>query len=160
MPAGNALKIDLANASPNDTYTYEFTVYDVGTLQGQLNTIKYTPGTGTGARTLETQMTVEIQEQTATGWSTAIHTRSESPTGTGNPGSPVSAATQNTYLLNYNWGPAFLQPHTLPNGTTYTGDESSATFKVTIHYATSSNNNSSEGKTATPTMTINGTATP
>lgn len=158
VPNGNTLTFNLTNASPGDSYTYEFTVYDVGTLQGQLNTISYSPGTGNA--TLERQMTVEVQEQTGSTWSAPIHTQAESSGGTGNAGSPVSAATSNTFLLNYNWGPAFLQPHTLPTGTAYTGDESSATFKVTFSFDSTTANNAVEGQSAAPTMTVNGTITP
>ena len=53
---GNTLSYSLVNASPGDTYTYQFTVYDVGTLQGELDTISYSPGQSTG--TLEQNMTV------------------------------------------------------------------------------------------------------
>lgn len=158
VPNGNTLAFALTNASPGDSYSYEFTVEDVGTLQGQLNTISYSPGTGNA--TLERRMTVEIQEQSGSGWSTPIHTQAESPGGTGTPGSPVSAATSNTFLLNYNWGPAFLQPHTLPTGAAYTGDESSATFKVTFSFNGATTDNAVEGQSAAPTMTVNGTITP
>ena len=70
VPAGNTIHYSLSNASPGDTYAYTFTVYDVGTLQGEVDTITYSPGTG---GPLEQNMTVEVQEQVAGVW-TPIHT--------------------------------------------------------------------------------------
>lgn len=164
LPNGNTLSYTLGNAAPGDTYSYRFTVYDVGTLQGQLNTITYTPGTN-GTNALEHQMTVSIHEVTGPGATTItspIHTTAEESTctGCGSAGIPVSAAAGNTFKLDYSWGPAFLQPHILPTGKTYNGDENSATFQVTFNFQTASNNNAVETVAAHPTMTVNGVNTP
>lgn len=155
---GNTISYSLANASPGDTYTYQFTVYDVGTLQGEVDTISYHPGTGAP---LEQNMTVEVEEQvysaTAGGYVwTPIHTT----TSNGAPGAPESAANPYTFYLDYSFGPAFLQPTTLQNGvSTYTGDENSATFRVVFAFNASAPN-SVQGATASPTISVNGAVTP
>ncbi len=151
---GNTLSYSLVNASPGDTYTYQFTVYDVGTLQGEVDTISYNPGTPTPG-TLEQNMTVEVEEQVNGVW-TPIHTT----TASGAPGVPESAAGRYTFYLDYSFGPAFLQPNTLVNGQpTYTGDENSATFRVVFAFNASAPN-SAENATASPAISVNGAVTP
>lgn len=151
---GNTLSYSLANASPGDTYTYEFTTYDVGTLQGQINTITYQPGSE--GRPLLNDMTVEVQEQVNGVW-TPIHTT----TGNGAPGVPENANGAYTFYLDYSFGPAFLQPNTLVNGKpTWTGDgELGATFRV-VFSINESAGNSVEGMKAAPQVMVNGVVTP
>jgi len=163
---GNTLSYTLANANPGDTYTYQFSVYDVGTLQGQVNTITYVPSS-TGAP-LEAQMTVAVQEDVNGTW-TDIHNSSNS----GAPGSPLPANQSHTYYLDYSFGPAFLQPNKIVNGApTYNGEENSATFRVVFDFLNPTTNpnssinndvvsqNAVEGMSANPTITVNGTNTP
>jgi predicted ribosomally synthesized peptide with SipW-like signal peptide len=163
---GNSLAYTLANANPGDAYTYQFSVYDVGTLQGQVNTITYQPGSSGAA--LEAQMTVEVQMQVNGTW-TDIHNSSDS----GASGVPLPASQAHTYYLDYSFGPAFLQPNTISNGTAgYTGEESSATFRVVFTFLNPTTNpnssinnyvvsqNSVEGMSASPTISVNGTNTP
>jgi predicted ribosomally synthesized peptide with SipW-like signal peptide len=159
---GNTLSYSLANANPGDAYTYAFSVYDVGTLQGQVNTITYNAGsTGTA---LEGQMTVEVQEYVGGTW-TDVHTVSEANSCGGCSGSPLPANGSYTYMLNYSFGPSFLQPNTITGGgASYTGEEASATYRVVFSFldpSTSQNSvEGSNGGTATPTITVNGTNTP
>jgi hypothetical protein len=139
----------------------------VGTLQGQVDTIDYAPGSTGNA--LESQMTVQVQEDLNGTW-TDIHNNSND----GSAGTAQSAASPETYYLDYAFGPAFLQPNTLsPTGVpSYTGDENSATFRVVFTFLNPTTNPNSEGgnvvsqnavegsPAATPTITVNGTNTP
>lgn len=163
---GNSLAYTLANANPGDAYAYQFSVYDVGTLQGQVDTINYQPSSS-GAP-LEAQMTVEVQELLNGTW-TDIHNSSND----GSAGTALPANQAHTYYLDYSFGPAFLQPNTISNGTpTYNGEEASATFRVVFTFLNpTSNPNSSinnhvvsqnavEGMSASPTISVNGTNTP
>ena len=163
---GNSLAYTLTNASPGDTYAYQFSVYDVGTLQGQVDTITYQPGSA-GAP-LEAQMTVEVQAQVNGTW-TDVHNSSDS----GAPGEALPADQAHTYYLDYAFGPAFLQPNTISNGTpSYTGEENSATFRVVFTFLDPTTNpnssngnhvvsqNAVEGMSASPTISVNGTTTP
>ena len=164
---GNTLAYTLANAAPGDAYSYTFNVYDVGTLQGQVDTITYSPGSQGTA--LEAQMTVEVQEQVNGTW-TDVHNSSAS----GASGSPLPASQAHTYYLDYSFGPAFLQPNTLSSSGTpsYTGEEASATFRVVFTFLDPTTNpnssfdnhvvnqNTAEGISAAPTITVNGTNTP
>ncbi len=168
---GNTLSYSLANANPGDTYTYQFSVGDVGTLQGQVDTISYQTDTNPNAQALENQMTVEVQEQVNGVW-TDIHNSSDS----GAAGTPQTAAGNWTYYLDYSFGPAFLQPNTFVNGVPQCSggacEESTATFRVVFTFLNpttnpnSSNNNNVvsqnavEGLSAAPTITVNGTNTP
>ncbi|MHB1510807.1 MAG: SipW-dependent-type signal peptide-containing protein [Acidimicrobiales bacterium] len=161
---GNTLSYSLANANPGDTYTYAFSVYDVGSLQGQVNTITYNPGsTGTA---LEGQMTVALQEDVNGTW-TDVHTTAQEKAceGCGSAGSPLPANGSYTYNLDYGFGPSFLQPNTITNGVaSYNGEEASATYRVQLSFLDpSGSQNSVEGSnggTATPTIMVNGTNTP
>ncbi|MHB8334147.1 MAG: SipW-dependent-type signal peptide-containing protein [Acidimicrobiales bacterium] len=169
--AGNALTYNLANANPGDAYTYQFTVGDVGTLQGQVNTISYQADSATNAQALENQMTVEVQEQVNGTW-TDIHNSSDS----GASGVAQPASGNYTYYLDYSFGPAFLQPNTFLDGVPQCSagacEESTATFRVVFTFLNpttnpnSSNNNNVvsqnavEGFSASPTITVNGTNTP
>ena len=179
---GKTLSYSLANANPGDTYTYQFSVGDVGTLQGQVDTISYQTDTNSNAQALENQMTVEVQEQV---WDSAtsryvwtdIHNSSDS----GAAGTPQTAAGNWTYYLDYSFGPAFLQPgftfsaNGSPSnslGCPATCTEATATFRVVFTflnpttYPNSSLNNNMvsqnavEGLSAAPTITVNGTNTP
>ena len=149
---GNTLSYSLTNAAPGDTYTYQFTVYDVGTLQGQVNTITYNP---VNANALEQNMTVEVQEQVNGVW-TPIHTTTSS----GAAGTPLNAAYPYTFYLDYSFGPNFLQPNTIVNGQpTYTGEEGSITYRV-VFSVNASATNSVETASASPSLSVNGVNTP
>ncbi len=168
---GNTLSYTLANANPGDTYTYQFSVGDVGTLQGQVNTISYQTDTNPNAQLLENQMTVQVQEDVSGTW-TDIHNNSNS----GGSGVAETAAGNWTYYLDYSFGPAFLQPNTFTNGVpncSQTGcEEATATFRVVFTFLNPTTNpnhsygnnvvsqNAVEGLSAAPTITINGTNTP
>ena len=164
---GNALSYSLTNANPGDTYTYGFNVYDVGTLQGQVDTISYAPGSS-GTQLLS-QMTVVVQEDLNNIW-TDVHNSSSS----GSAGVPLTAAAPHTYYLDYSFGPSFLQPNTLPTSgvANYTGEESSASYRVVFDFLNPTTNpnssinndvvsqNAVEGMSAAPTISVNGTNTP
>ncbi len=159
---GNTLAYSLANANPGDTYTYAFSVYDVGSLQGQVNTITYSPGS-TGSA-LEGQMTVAVQEDINGTW-TDVHTVSEETACGGCSGSALPANGSYTYKLDYNFGPSFLQPNTITNGVaSYAGEEASATYQVVFSFLDASGSQNSvegsNGGTAAPTISVNGTNTP
>ena len=175
---GNTLSYTLANANPGDTYTYQFNVGDVGTLQGQVDTISYQTDTNPNAQLLENQMTVQVQEDVNGTW-TDIHNNSSD----GSAGVAETAAGNWTYYLDYSFGPAFLQPGftfsangspsnslgcpSTPNACT----EATATFRVVFTFLNPTTNpnsqggnvvsqNAVEGLSAAPTITINGTNTP
>lgn len=164
---GNSLAYTLANAAPGDTYSYTFNVYDVGTLQGQVDTLTYAPSSA--GIPLEQQMTVEVQKMVNGSW-TDIHNSSDS----GASGVALPASQPHTYYLDYSFGPAFLQPNTLTSsGTpTYNGEESSASFRVVFTFLNPTTNpnsstgnnvvnqNAVEGMSASPAITVNGTNTP
>ena len=164
---GNALSYSLTNANPGDTYTYGFNVYDVGTLQGQVDTISYAPGSS-GTQLLS-QMTVVVQEDLNGTW-TDVHNSSSS----GSAGVPLTAAAPHTYYLDYSFGPSFLQPNTLSASgvANYTGEESSASYRVVFDFLNPTTNpnssinndvvsqNAVEGMSAAPTISVNGTNTP
>ncbi len=167
---GNTLSYTLTNANPGDSYTYEFYVGDVGSLPGEVDTITYHTDPGTNAQVLENQMTVEVQEQVNGTW-TDIHNNSND----GSSGVAETAAGNWTYYLDYNFGPAFLQPFTFTNGTpNCSGNactESTATFRVVFTFLNPTNKpnsqggtvvsqNAAEGLSAAPTITVNGTNTP
>ncbi len=163
---GNALSYSLTNANPGDTYTYGFNVYDVGTLQGQVDTISYAPGSS-GTQLLS-QMTVVVQEDLNNIW-TDVHNSSSD----GSAGVPLTAAAPHTYYLDYSFGPSFLQPNSLTaSGAKYTGEESSASYRVVFDFLNPTTNpnssinndvvsqNAVEGMSAAPTISVNGTNTP
>ena len=175
---GNSLAFSLANANPGDTYTYMFNVGDVGTLQGQVDTISYQTDPNPNAQLLENQMTVQVQEYVGGAW-TDIHNNSND----GSAGTAQTAAGNETYYLDYSFGPAFLQPgftftangspsNSLGcNGTGNACTEATATFRVVFTFLNPSVNpnsqngttvsqNAVEGLSASPTITINGTNTP
>lgn len=158
VPTGNKLNYSLTNANPGDTYTYQFTVYDVGTLQGQLDTVTYTPSTmGTA---LEQDMTVALQEDVNGTW-TDVHTTAEENASGGAAGVAVTAASAHTFKLDYSFGPNFLQPNTLKAGVpSYTGEENSATYRVVFHISNSGATNALEGVSTGSSLSVNGTNTP
>ena len=159
---GNTLSFHLWNLNPGDSYTEPVTIYDVGSLQGQLNTVTYTPDTSGNGQTLEKYMTVEVQEDVNGIW-TDVHTNNSS----GAPGTPVSAATGHTFYLDYSFGPAFVQPN--PNlyspkeasANGFSTNELSTSFRVVFTFTdTSGSQNSAEGMSAAPTLSFNGINTP
>ena len=164
---GNTLAYTLTNANPGDTYDYTFSVYDVGTLPGQVNTIDYSPGSGGSSSPLLKDMTVEVQERVSGKW-TDIPQKSIAKSGSDAPGTPAAANTSHTYYLFYSYGPDSLQP----NPTTASGQsEGSAAFRVQYVFTNTTTNpnevggtvqdqNAAEGLTASPTITVNGTNTP
>lgn len=157
VPSGNTLSYSLTNANPGDTYTYQFTVYDVGTLQGQINTITYSPS---GSSALAKDTTVTVQEYISGKW-TDVHTASQEGADGGANGIPVTAAAVHTFKLDYSFGPSFLQPNTLNSGVeTYKGEESSATYRVVFHISNAGATNALQGASAGATVSVNGTNTP
>jgi len=162
VPDGNTLGFQLGNIAPGDTYTEPVTIYDVGTLQGQLDTVTYTPDTSSNAVALEKAMTVTVQYDVNGTW-TDVHTND----GSGASGSPVSAASPHTFYLDYSFGPDFVQPN--PNMYTsseasnngFSTNELSSSYRVVFSFPDSSGSqNSVEGLSAAPTVMFNGTNTP
>jgi predicted ribosomally synthesized peptide with SipW-like signal peptide len=164
---GNTLAYTLSNANPGDTYDYTFSVYDVGTLPGQVDTINYSPGSGGSSSPLLEDMTVEVQEQVNGVWTDIPQTRI-AKNNSDTPGTPAAANQSHTYYLFYSYGPAFLQPNSdMASGVS----EGSAAFRVQYVFTntttnpnevggTVENQNNVEGLTASPTITVNGTNTP
>lgn len=155
---GNTLTYSLNNAAPGDTYSYTFTVYNVGTVQGQVNSISYDSNlanANAAGQNLLKHTTVEVEVYN-NGWRPLIDQNS----GGGDVTGALGAASNDVFQASYGAGPNFLQPNTLTSGSpSYTGDENSVTYKVI--YAVSANaSNASEGAVAAPTLTIAGTSTP
>lgn len=163
VPTGNTLKFSLGNISPGDIYTEPVTIYDVGSLQGQLDTVTYQPDlTTSAARALESDMTVAVQEEINGTW-TDIHTSG----GSGASGVPVSAAQDQTFYLNYTFGPQFLQPNpdmysaTQASANGFSTNELSDSFRIVFSFTnTSGSQNNVEGASAAPSVTFNGVQTP
>lgn len=157
---GNTLSYSLANASPGDTYSYTFTVYDVGTLQGQVNQISYAPNlanANAAGQQLLKNTTIEISVDENGTFEPLVDQNSGGSDQTG----PLSASMPEVFQASYNVGPNFLQPNTLSaSGTpSYTGDENSVTYEVTYSISSSAGN-SAEAGTALPMLTVAGTSTP
>ncbi len=162
VPNGNSVLFGLWNMNPGDTYTEPLTVYDVGSLQGQLDTITYTPDSGANAQILEGNMTVEVQVDVNNTW-TDVHTT----TGNGSPGVPVPASTSHTFYLDYSFGPQFLQPnpslytYSEAQANNFSTNELSASFRIVFSFTdTPGNQNAAEGLSASPTLSFNGINTP
>ncbi|MDA8285601.1 MAG: SipW-dependent-type signal peptide-containing protein [Actinomycetota bacterium] len=165
---GNTLSFTLGNISPGDTYTEPVTIYDVGTLQGQLNTVTYTPDAASTAQALESNMTVALQEDINGTW-TDVHTQGEETAcgGCGSSGVPVSAAASHTFMLNYSFGPSFVQPNpkmytsTEASAAGFSTNELSASYRVVFSFTnTSGSQNSLETVSASPSLSFNGVNTP
>ena len=161
---GNALSFTLGNINPGDTYTEPVTIYDVGTLQGQLDTVTYTPGSS--GNNLESNMTVALQENINGTW-TDVHTKGEEANCGGCAGSPVSAAAAHTFMLDYSFGPSFVQPnphmysYSQASNAGFSTNELSASYQVVFSFTnTSGSQNSLETVSASPSLSFNGVNTP
>lgn len=157
VPVGNTVTFTLHNIAPGDTYTEPLSVYDVGSLQGQIDTVTYTPGSTTK---LESDMTVAVQVDVNGNWKD-VHLN----TSTGATGAPASAAYGHTFYLTYAFGPQFLQPNpTMKTTTPGTGklgtDELYAQFRIVFSFTDTGSQNNVEGAGAAPSLTFNGTNTP
>lgn len=163
VPTGNTLNFSLWNISPGDTYTEPVTIYDVGSLQGQLDTVTYQPDlTTAAARALESDMTVAVQADVNGTW-TDVHTSDSS----GASGVPVSAAQDHTFYLDYSFGPQFLQPNphmynqSQASNAGFSTNELSNSFRIVFGFTnTSGSQNNVEGASAAPSVTFNGVQTP
>ncbi len=162
VPDGNSVSFQLWNVNPGDTYTEPLTIYDVGTLQGQVNTVTYAPDTSTNAMTLEKYLTVEVQVDVNGTW-TDVHTS----TASGSAGTPLPANSAHTYYLDYSFGPQFLQPN--PNmydaaqasAAGFSTNELSTSFRIVFTFTNNTvNQNDAEGLSASPSVTFDGTNTP
>lgn len=142
------LQMNLGYLTPGTTYTYSFTVFDNGTLQGEVNNIVYAPTASPNANqyALEKDLTIQIFD--SSGYSLG--------TTTANNGYTFST---NVDLNGH--GPDFLQPEPSPSY------EGSATYKVVITYAGGYYNynggtnslisqNNEEGVSIAPLLTVNG----
>ncbi len=163
---GNTLSFTLGNINPGDTYTEPVTIYDVGTLQGQLNTVTYTPDTTSTAQALEKDMTVALQEDIGGTW-TDVHTQGEETTCGGCAGVPVSAAASHTFKLDYSFGPSFVQPnphmysYSQASSAGFSTNELSASYQVVFSFTnTTASQNSLETASASPSLSFNGVNTP
>jgi len=146
---GNTLTFNAGNMAPGDSYTFLVNVFDVGSLQGEVNGMTYTPLTGGG---LLSNMTVSVQGgcvlSSGCGGSNWMNVGS----------SPFDAANAQTVNMNgndYTAGPYFLQP----NGnmvTSFPGTgEAMTTFQVTFTLNENAPN-STEGQTATAQLQFQG----
>lgn len=159
---GNTVSFGLGNIAPGDTYTEPVTVYDVGSLQGQIDTVTYTPASGTNAVLLEKAMNVTVQVKVGGTW-TDVH----SSDGSGAPGQPVSAASPHTFYLDYSFGPQFLQPnpklydYAQASAAGFSINELSTSLRIVFSLPdTTSSQNAVEGLSAAPTLSFNGVHTP
>jgi hypothetical protein len=161
------LKWDVPNMAPGDYYFADIYLRDVGTLQGKVSEVTYTPPTGTPSQLLK-DMTVTVQEFTGTktvinnnGVSTSVKVWTNLPRIHGNniDGSQVGAgnyAANGTYTFSTavnNSQVPFLQP--LGVGT----DEQSAEFRV-IYTLNDSATNVAEGENVAPSLSFVGTSIP
>ena len=162
VPDGNTVNFTLWNIAPGDTYTEPITIYDVGTLQGQVNTVTYNPATTASANALEQYLTVVVQIKSGNTW-LDVHTNQS----TGSAGTPASALYGHTFYLTYGFGPQFVQPnptkltYTEASNRTFSTNELSASFRVVFSFTNSSGSqNAAEGMSAAPSLTFNGVNTP
>ena len=166
---GNTLTFNLGNINPGDTYTEPVTIYDVGSLQGQVNTVTYTPGAyNAAARNLESTMTVTVQVDENGTW-TDVHTSAQERAcgGCGSNGTPVSAASPQTFVLDNSFGPQYLQPNpklyssSQASAAGFSTNELSASFQIVFSFTdTSGSQNNVENVSAAPSLSFNGTNTP
>ena len=172
VPNGNALQFTLDNLNPGDTYTEPVTIYDVGTLQGQVDKVTYTPDASASAQALERYLTVEVQVQVNGVW-TDVHTSDSS----GAAGTPIPANVPSTFYLDYSFGPQYLQPN--PNlysasqasANGFSTNELSASFRIVFAFTNQTTNpneasgsiqnqNIAQGTSASPTVSFIATNTP
>jgi len=153
----NVLHFNLSNMNPGSTYTYTFNAYDAGSLQGEVNTVTYNPGSdaSTNAKDLEGDLTIQVMN--GSGDYLPLVSNSNSNSASGN---ETTAFNTNGYKGIYPdgsyFGPNFIQPE--PNGTTSIdgSGEGYATYTVVITYNNNGNQNSEEGVTINPTITVSG----
>jgi hypothetical protein len=154
--------------APGDFYYADYTLTDVGTLQGKVSTVTYTPPTGLSASSnkykLLSDMTVTVQELTGTrtnskGVKVAVWTNLPRVNGTNFYGSQVGTGN---YAANgnYTFSTSVLDravPFLQPKGTST--DEQSAEFRV-VYTLLDSAGNSVEGVTVAPSLSFTGTSLP
>lgn len=161
---GNTLSFTLGNINPGDTYTEPVTIYDVGSLQGQIDTVTYTPGTS--GKSLEGAMTVALQYKVGKTW-TDVHTQGEETNCGGCAGVPVPASSAHTFLLDYSFGPNFVQPNphmydaAQASAAGFSTNELSSSYRVVFSFTdTTTSQNSLETVSASPSLSFNGINTP
>jgi predicted ribosomally synthesized peptide with SipW-like signal peptide len=162
VPDGNTVTFTLWNIAPGDTYTEPITMYDVGTLQGQVDTVTYKPATTSNALKLEQYLKVTVQVQSGNTW-VDVHTNHT----TGATGVPEPATGAYTFYLTYSFGPQFMQPNptkltpTQASSKGLSTNELSASFRVVFSFTdTQQSQNTAEGMSAAPSLTFNGVNTP
>lgn len=170
VPTGSAagtaptLTYTLPNVAPGDNYFASFSVDDVGTLQGQVNSIAFTPGTdaSAGQQALAGQLTVKVfgceqgscKPGTETGWS-LLGTTTASAAKTFS-----TSGYTGTYPNGNYFGPNFLQPNA--NGQQNGQDEASVQYQIEYSMPdTTASQNAAEGVTLdAATFSVQGVNTP
>jgi hypothetical protein len=160
----STINYTIPNMAPGDEYFGDVLIKDVGTLQGTVNTVAYTPPQGTPSALLQ-NMSVGVEEYAC---SVSSGSRIWVPlalVGTGS-SSGTPQAADHAWTFSTNGGSyggcggyaAFLQPW-LNSGAVKPGDEASAEFRV-IFALNQGAGNSASGSTTSPTITFNGSSMP
>jgi len=154
---GNTLSYTIPNANPGDTYTYHFSVYDVGSLQGQVNEVKYQPDlSGSTQAALLRDFTVTVLEYIPNNGGEYY------PIGTTN-GADAGTFSTSGYLGHYPhgayFGPLFVQPNKYLDPKLVGDSENRAQFEVEFHFSSSAGN-SVENSSAEAQIQVVGSTTP
>ncbi len=146
----------IPNMAPGDFYYADYTLTDVGTLQGKVSQVTYTPHWSSSSQhSLLSSMTVTVQERIPSGkWVNLPRAGSNNATssqvGQGN----LPATSGYTFTTAVTGGNVpFLQP----KGTS--SDEQSAEFRV-VYTLLDSAGNTVEGVTVAPSLSFIGTSLP
>lgn len=149
---GNTLSYTIPNANPGDTYDYHFSVYDVGTLQGQVNEVKYVPQNGA----VLSDFTVTVLEFIPNNGGEYY------PIGTTNGDTPATFSTNGyigTYPNGAYFGPLFVQPNKSLNPALVGDSENRAQFEIEFHFKSTASN-ADEGQVANAQIDVVGSTTP
>lgn len=133
-----------SNVDPAGTYTYQFNVYDSGSLPGVIDSITYTPGTNNA---LQDNATIELMD---------LNNGHILTNANGGP-STFAASDKVTFNTLYGTGNGltdFVQPN--PSDTGTIGGEAMTSYKMIITFNNATIPNSAEGETATSSLTVNG----
>ncbi len=151
----------IPNMAPGDTYYADYTLKDVGTLQGKVSTVTYTIPSSLTTTQLQllSDMTVTVQELTGSTSSGNTWTNLPRVNGTNVNSSQVGAGNYPANG-NYTFSTSVLNsavPFLQPVGTST--DEQSAEFRV-VYTLLDSAGNSVEHVTVTPSLSFIGTSLP
>lgn len=143
------LAYSLGNANPGDSYTYGFTVWDAGSLQGAVNQIVFTPNVTSNPNVAALQKDLSI----------SVYNGEGNLLGTTTAGTAKVFSTNGyagTYPDGHYFGPNFLQPEQNGNVNIPGSGEGHENYKVVVTYNNSGNQNNEQGLTTGGTFTVNG----